>query len=82
MLKVDYLKNEKSFRSEIKCIFPCFASALFYTYKQTSKNVANTTFKYSFPLKSRYLEFGYLDRLSLVISNFSLNLQHCNLNRA
>ena len=29
MLKVDYLKNEKSFRSEIKSIFPCFASAFF-----------------------------------------------------
>ena len=28
MLKVHYLKNEKSFRSEIKSIFPCFASAL------------------------------------------------------
>ena len=45
MLKVDYLKNEKSFRSEIKSIFPCFARALFYTYKQTSKNVVDTTFK-------------------------------------
>ena len=27
--KFDYLKNEKSFRSEIKSIFPCFESALF-----------------------------------------------------
>ena len=33
MLKPDYLKNAKSFRSEIKSIFPCFASALFQTYK-------------------------------------------------
>ena len=28
-LKSDYLKNEKSFQSEIKNIFPCFKSALF-----------------------------------------------------
>ena len=27
MLKVDYLKNEKSFQSETKSIFSCFASA-------------------------------------------------------
>ena len=26
--KFDYLKNEKSFRSETKNIFPCFKSAL------------------------------------------------------
>ena len=26
-LKFDYLKNEKSFRSEIKSIFPCFTTA-------------------------------------------------------
>ena len=26
---IDYLKNEKSFRSEIKNILPCFTSALF-----------------------------------------------------
>ena len=30
-LKFDYLKNEKSFRGEIKNIFPCFTSALFQT---------------------------------------------------
>ena len=28
-LKFDYLKNEKSFRSEIKNIFLCFTNALF-----------------------------------------------------
>ena len=28
-LEFDYLKNEKSFRSEIKHIFPCFTIALF-----------------------------------------------------
>ena len=27
-LKFDYLKKEKSFQSEIKNTFPCFASAL------------------------------------------------------
>ena len=42
-LKFDYLKNEKSFWSEIKNIFPCFTSVLFT--KQTSKNVADTTFQ-------------------------------------
>ena len=29
MLKIDYLKNKKSFQGEIKSIFPCFASAVF-----------------------------------------------------
>ena len=28
-LKFDYLKNEKSFQSEIENIFPCLTSALF-----------------------------------------------------
>ena len=28
MIKFDYLKNEKSFRSEVKNMFPCFISAL------------------------------------------------------
>ena len=46
-LKLYYLKNEKSFWSEIKNIFPCFTSAFFRHTKQTSKNVANTTFKSS-----------------------------------
>ena len=32
-VKLDYVKNEKSFWSEVKIIFP----------KQTSKNVADTT---------------------------------------
>ena len=27
-LKFDYLKNEKSFQSQIKNIFPCFTNAL------------------------------------------------------
>ena len=44
-LKSDYLKNEKSFRSEIKNIFSYFKSALFRHTKQTSTNVANATFK-------------------------------------
>ena len=42
-LKVNYLKNEKSYWSEIKNIFLCFTSTL---AKQTSKNVADTTFKF------------------------------------
>ena len=45
-LKFDYLKNEKSFRSEIKNIFPCFTNAFFRYTKQISKNVADVTFKY------------------------------------
>ena len=44
-LKFDYLRKEKSFRSEIKNIFPYFTSALFRLTKQISKNVADTTFK-------------------------------------
>ena len=31
--KLDYLKNKMSFPSEIKNIFPCFASAHFQTYQ-------------------------------------------------
>ena len=32
-IKFDYLKNEKSFRNEMKNIFPCFTNPLFSTYK-------------------------------------------------
>ena len=35
-LKFDYLKNEKSYPSEIKNVFPCLLSALFRYTKQTS----------------------------------------------
>ena len=45
MLKLDYLKNEKSFRSEIKSIFLVSKVLFFRHTKQTSKNVADTTFK-------------------------------------
>ena len=45
MLKVDYLKNEKSFRSEIKNIFLVSQELSFRHTTQTSKNVADTTFK-------------------------------------
>ena len=44
-LKLDYLKNEKSFRGEIKNILPCFTSDLLDIKKQIIKNVADTTFK-------------------------------------
>ena len=46
MLKVDYLKNEKSFRSEIKSVF-LFSQVLSlrHTKQTSSKNVADTTFK-------------------------------------
>ena len=40
-LKLHYLKNEKSFQSEIKNIFQVLS---FRHMKQTSKNVADTTF--------------------------------------
>ena len=45
MLKLDYLKNEKSFRSEIKIFFLVLKVLSFRHSKQTSKNVADTTFK-------------------------------------
>ena len=45
--EIRYLKNEKSFQNEIKNIFPCFTSAFFQKYKQTSKNVAGATLKYT-----------------------------------
>ena len=47
-----YLENKKSFWSEIKNIFPSFASTLFRLKNQTSKNVVNTTFKITFYLPS------------------------------
>ena len=54
-LKFDYLKNEKSFRSEVKNIFPCFTNAL---KKQTSKKVAETTFKLgAFAAASEFCEW-------------------------
>ena len=45
MLKFDYLKNEKSVRSEIKAIFLVLKVLSFRHTKQTSKTVADTTFK-------------------------------------
>ena len=45
ILKSDFLENEKSFWSEIKNIFPIWQVLSFRLKKQTSKNVANTTFK-------------------------------------
>ena len=44
-VKIDYLKNEKSFQSEIKNIFLVLKVLSFRHTKQTSKNVADTTFK-------------------------------------
>ena len=47
-LKFDYLKNEKSFRSEIKKTLFLVSQVLSFRHtKQTSKNVADTTFKYN-----------------------------------
>ena len=43
-LKFDYLKNEKSFRSEIKIFFFVLQVLSFRLTKQTSKNLADTTF--------------------------------------
>ena len=54
MLKVDYLKNEKSFRSKIKSIFLVSQVLSFRHTKQTSKNVADTIFEV------------YFDRISLL----------------
>ena len=45
ILKFDFLKNDKSFWSEIKNILLCLTSALLKLKKQTSKNVADATFK-------------------------------------
>ena len=45
MLKFDYLKNETSFWSEIKSIFLVSQVLSVSHTKQTSKNVADTTFK-------------------------------------
>ena len=47
-LKFDYLKKEKSFRSEIKNIFLVSQVLAFRHTKQNSKNVADTTFKNTF----------------------------------
>ena len=43
-LKFDYLKNEESFRHEIKRIILVLQVLSFRHTKQTSKNVADTTF--------------------------------------
>ena len=37
MLKFHYLKNEKSFRSEIKSVFPCFESVLLDTQSKLAE---------------------------------------------
>ena len=44
-LKLDYLKNEKSFRSKMKMFFLVSQVLFFRNTKQTNKNVADTTFK-------------------------------------
>ena len=46
-LKFDILKNHKSFRGEIKNIFPCFPILSFKHTKHTSKNlgIQNTLVK-------------------------------------
>ena len=44
-LKFDYLKNEMSFGIEIKTFFLVLQVVFFRHKKQTSKNVADTTFK-------------------------------------
>ena len=46
-LKLDYVKEVNSFQSQIKNIFPCFASDLlsFRYTKQTCKIVVDATFK-------------------------------------
>ena len=43
-LKLDYLKNEKSFQSEIKKHFSLFHKSSLLDIKQTSKNKEDTTF--------------------------------------
>ena len=45
ILKFDFLKNEKSFWSEIKTFFLVWQVLSLRLKKQTSKNVADTTFK-------------------------------------
>ena len=53
----DYLKNEKSFRSEIKTFFLVSKVLSFRHTKQTSKNVADATFKMGVVFRS----FSYND---------------------
>ena len=48
-LKFDYLKNEKSFPSEIKTFVPILQVLSFRRTKQSSKNVTDTTFKEFIP---------------------------------
>ena len=46
-LTSDYLKNEKNFQSEIKNIFLILNVFLFRHTKHSSKDIADTVFKYS-----------------------------------
>ena len=48
-LKSSYLKNEKSFRGEIKTFFLVSEVLSFRHKKQTSKNVVDTTLKPNIP---------------------------------
>ena len=57
--KFAYLKNEKSFQSEIKTFF--LVSQVLYT-KQTSKNVADTTFNLLLMLFSSIFDIWELFR--------------------
>ena len=51
-LKFDYLKNEKSFRSEIRNIFPCFRNAILDMQNKPSKMQWTQSFKFFFNLTS------------------------------
>ena len=81
-VKIDYLKNEKSFWSKIKIIFPCF-TVLSFRYKiQTSKNVADTTFK-NFKHYLKWMHQPWLSRICQIYKNltdFKITSEHLLLN--
>ena len=68
-LKSEYLKNEKSFRSEIKTFLLVSQVLSFRHTKETSKNVADTTFE-DFPIKNNlHKDIEFISKGSKLIAN-------------
>ena len=57
MLKLDFLENKKSFRSEIKTFSQVSQLLSFRHEKQTSKNLVDTTFN---PILVKISQFEFL----------------------
>ena len=75
ILKFDFLESEKSFWSEIKIFSLVWQTLLFRLKKQTSKNVADTTFKTLVPNNIGKTSRKYQRRSSYLVKLQVYNLK-------